>query len=159
MTWFRSLRLYRMAPVVVVERDSSTVEMESVRDPQLANVTLSLWNQTVLQRMTRKEVRGEGGETYYRIDSALPVIEFCPCRFTTWNGSEALLQGRCYASFDQPSERMTAWFGDLEKWAKKNLEKGPCRTIGGFIGRSARAWFEAGGFSCPCFSRPLQNRG
>jgi len=143
------------APVMITARDSPTPEIEAIDEPHLAKSTLTLWNREVLPNLKRKKVLRDGAETYYRIDSALPVIEFCPCRSTIWNSSEALLQGRIYSSFDQPSDHLAAWYKSLERWLRKNLEKGPSPTIGGLIGQSALAWFNAGGVVLPMFNPPI----
>ena len=129
----------RSAPLSVFHKDSAVARLGEVSDTSSLDSTLTLWNRDVLQTLSRKEIRRDGAKTYFRIDTALPVIELRPCELTTWNGCQALLQGRMYSSFDRPTKELGLWYRSLERWLRRNLAKSPCRAIGGLIGKCVRS--------------------
>lgn len=145
----------RTAPLSVFHKDSADARLGEVSDNCSLDSTLTFWNRDVLQTLSRKEIRRNGAKTYFRIDTALPVIELKPCGVTTWNGSEALLQGRIYSSFDQPTKELGMWYRSLERWLRRNLTKSPCGAIGGLIGQEALSWFYRGGILLPMFEPPI----
>lgn len=93
---------------------------------------------------------------YYRVDSALPVIELwyrSPIP-ESWNGRAALTQGRIWAAFEQKNRDFEVWFNSIVRWIRKNFVKNPV-PLGGYIGPAAYEWYKAGGILLPVLRPPV----
>lgn len=145
-------------PIVIVERDSDSAKVVEVADPCAPGPVLSFWNPKLLSSLERKYIPESSIGPYYRVDSALPVIEFFLPRQQEWDGSPALTQSRVYASFDQPSEGLRKWFDAVARWIRKNFAKSPVPSIGGYMGPAALKWHEEGGLLLPMIRPPVNDQ-
>jgi hypothetical protein len=81
-------------------------EIEEVHEPWQRGGGYCLWNQALLPSLERKYIPESDHGPYYRVDSALPVIEFSyplPVQ-ELWNGKPALTQGRVWAGFEHENK-------------------------------------------------------
>ena len=106
-------------PVIVTPRSSDIPEIKTVADPSSETQVMVLWNQAILSSLTRKHIVYPG-RAYYGIDASLPTLELSPSIFSEWNGREALLQGRLYGFFDNPTLEYMRWYNALAQWIRKN---------------------------------------
>src|SRR5205807_782908 len=83
--------------------------------------------QALLPTLRRNYIPKSDQGPYYRVDSALPVIEFSyPCgKQEIWNGRSALVQGRIWAGFEQSNAEFESWFNSVVRWMRKNFIKNP----------------------------------
>src|SRR5215467_6518035 len=86
-------------PVVIADWTSTSENVAEVLQPCKKGGWYCLWNQALLPRFSRKLVPESVRGPYYRVDSALPVIEFsypAPVQ-ELWNNRPAHTQGRIWA--------------------------------------------------------------
>jgi len=141
-------------PVICTPRDSNVAEVSDSRQPSRKTHTWCLWNQAILPEL-RRELVTVAVKPYYRIDSAQPVIEWWIGQEAEWDGRPALLQGRLYATFENPHDGFRLWFDSLVRWIRKNYKKNPVEWMGGYIGRGASQWHRQGGLLLPHFAPPI----
>jgi|SRR5579872_363179 len=144
-------------PVIVTERSSDTPEIRSVADPSSQTQVMILWNQAILGSLTRKHIVYPG-RAYYGVDASLPTLELAPSEICDWNGREALLQGRLYGFFDNPSPEYEKWFNSLARWIRNNFVKVAIPLPGGYVGSAAYDWFKKGGLLLPGFRPPQSGK-
>jgi len=149
--------LQRRDPIFVVARDSDRADILRVVEPCAFEGALCLWNQSLLPRLRRDYIPESIHGPYYRISDSLPVLEFLSCRETRWNGCPALVQGRVWGSFDDPSERFRKWFEAIVRWIRRNYVRDPAGPLGGYVGPAALKWYKEGGILLPMFEPPVTN--
>jgi hypothetical protein len=141
------------APVVVTIRDGHSSRIEPVDNPCSNFECLSLWNREILPVLKRSYIPKSTKGPYYRVDSSLPVVELSLSRVGDWNGKPCLPQGRLYASFDQPNEKLRKWFEFMIRWIRRNYSKPRLKHVS-YVGPAAMRWHQEGGILLP-FNRPL----
>ena len=122
-------------PVIVILRSSDTPEIKTVVDPSSETKLMTLWNQSLISSLERKQIVYPG-RTYYGIDASVPTLEFSASESCEWNGRAALLQGRLYGFFDKPFMEYEKWYNALARWIRKHFLKSPIPLIG-YIGPAA----------------------
>ncbi len=144
-------------PVVPIPWDSNSLEIKEIPHPCTDSGTYCLWNQAVLPFLERKQVVRAGQEPYYRVDSALPVIEFSSPGTSPdfWNNKPALLQGRIWGGFETANIEFEGWYEALVRWVRRHFLKNPIPLLGGFIGPAAFEWFRGGGLLLPMLRPPV----
>jgi hypothetical protein len=144
-------------PVIVTSWTSKLKELHEVACPWQQGGWYCLWNQALLISLERKLVPESDRGSYYRIDSALPVIEFSYPQGTTepWNGRPALLQGRIWSGFEQENQGFEAWYNSLTRWIRKNFIKNPVPLLHGYLGPAAHDWYKGGGILLPALRPPV----
>lgn len=145
-------------PVIVIPCDSNSAELRELHDPCRETGTLCLWNQALLPLVQYRHVPESRRGSYYRIDSALPVIEFTPGGQVEWNDRHALLQGRLYSPFEvaaREREPFTSWFDALIRWIRAHWTKNPVPLLGGYVGPRAFQAYKEGTTLLPMFQPPL----
>jgi hypothetical protein len=143
-------------PVFVIEKYSSSLNLESLTKASEHPNVYCLWNQAVCPVLVPEKIRQTNGTLRYHIDTNLPVIEFDyrgPIA-TTWNERPALTQGRVWASFQQADNHFESWYNAVIRWLRKNFVRNPV-PIGGFVGPAAYKWYKAGGVLLPTFLPPV----
>lgn len=141
------------APVIVTVKSSDSPIVEAIPAASTESRVMTLWNQTLLGSLERKEIANPNG-IYYRVDDSLPTLELSPSRLSEWGGKPALLQGRVYGFFDKPTDGYEEWYKSTAQWIRKNSVKNPFKLLGGYIGKSAFKWFQNGGILLPMFEPP-----
>jgi hypothetical protein len=141
-------------PVVVTTRSSDSPRVTPVSDPSTKSEVMTLWNKALLGSLERKLIHRPGGSDYYRVDDSLPTLELSPSRLTEWRGKPALLQGRIYSFFDNPTSAYEVWYKAIAQWIRRNFPKNPLKLLGGYVGPSALRWFQAGGVLLPTIEPP-----
>ena len=143
-------------PVIVLDRSSKSSAIQEVKQPWERGETYCLWNQAVVPSIERTLIRvDEDRESYYSIDSSLPVIEFwfpSPLGYI-WNGRRALTQGRVWAQFDDPTRKFESWYNAVVRWIRKNFVRDT--VLGDYIGPGAHEWYKDGGLLLPHFLPPV----
>ncbi len=142
-------------PVVIAEKDSGIPEIKPSTAPCNAGQVLSVMNQNITPSLQRKHIPESNRGPYYRIDSALPVIELFLPQEEPWDGRPALTQGRVYASFDQPSRELRTWFEAIGRWMRKHFARTPIPTLSGYVGPAAYDWYQSGGLLLPMIRPPV----
>jgi hypothetical protein len=142
-------------PVVVAFRDGEAAEIEPLTDTGSAtNRTLCLWNRELQPKLDRKWIEDPG---YYRVDGLkTSTLEFVPSLRSTWEGKDALVQGRLFGDFDKhlgKAAEFEEWYESIVRWIRKNYEKSPA-TSGGYVGPAAYFIYQAGGYLLPNFVPP-----
>lgn len=143
-------------PVIVIERDSTSPEIEAVREPWKRGGTYCMWNQALLPAIEREFIPDSNRGPYYNVNSDLPIIELwyrSPIQ-ECWNGRAALTQGRIWASFAQENRNFERWFNSIVRWIRKNFVKNPV-PLGGYVGPAAYDWYKAGGVLLPVLRPPI----
>lgn len=142
-------------PVVVISWKSKSPELEEVHQPWLRGGWYCLWNQSLLPSLTRKFISASDHGPYYRVDDALPVIEFSypePDQ-ETWNGKPALTQGRIWTGLEGGNTDFERWYGAIVRWIRKNFIKSQL-PLRGYIGPAAYEWYNKGGILLPMLRPP-----
>lgn len=143
-------------PVTVIQWVSESQEIEEAKDACAKGGWYCLWNQQILLSLKRTYIPQSDRGPYYRVDSALPVIEFsCTPTEQLWNGRPALIQGRLWAGFENESKQFAKWYGALVRWIRRNFIKNPVPLLGGYLGRAAYNWYLKGGLLLPGFQPPI----
>ncbi|HET9182934.1 MAG TPA: hypothetical protein VFP59_12430 [Candidatus Angelobacter sp.] len=142
-------------PVIVIQWISESQEIEETKDACAKGGWYCLWNQQILLSLKRTYIRESDRGPYYRVDSALPVIEFSytPTE-QLWNRRAALIQGRLWAGFENESKEFAKWYGALVRWIQRNFIKNPVPLLGGYLGPAAYNWYLKGGLLLPGFQPP-----
>jgi len=140
-------------PVVITERDSTTAEVKIVVAPCAATKTLCLWNQSFLPTLTRDYVPNADSGPYYRVNDGLPVLELSTCLLTEWEGSPALVQGRIWGAFKDPSSKYNSWYGAIVRWIRKTYVRND--SLHGYTAPSVGPWQSRGGILLPMFKPPV----
>ena len=143
-------------PVFVLKRHSECSAIKSIPAAWEKQGLYVLWNQTIIPSLVRYEVPRTAGGTDYHIDSDLPVIEFSyPGPIPVeWNNRPALVQGRVWASFQQPTREFESWYNAVIRWIRKVFISNPV-LLGGFVGPAAYEWWKCGGLLLPQFKPPI----
>jgi hypothetical protein len=143
-------------PVIVVLWKSKSPEIEEVQNAWERGGWYCLWNQSLLPSLTRRYIPESSHGPYYRVDSALPTIEFSypPPVQETWNGKLALTQGRVWAGFEHENNRFETWYNAVVRWIRKNFVKNPV-PLGGYVGPAAYDWYKKGGILLPMLRPPV----
>lgn len=149
----------RRDPVFVIEKYSSSLNLESLtKASEHANV-YCLWNQAVCPVLIPEKIEQKDGTLRYHTGWNLPVIEFDyrgPVA-TTWNERPALTQGRVWASFQQADKRFESWYNAVIGFAK-TLFATLCRSEDSLDQRRTSGTKTAAYFS-QLFCRQLRVRG
>jgi hypothetical protein len=116
---------------------------------------LCLWNMALLPDLERTYIPESNIGPYYRIDSNLPILEFSVPTPVRWDKRPALTQGRLYAHAYQDQPTLRSWYEALARWVRKNFSKNPITWMSGYVGPSARQWFERGGLLLPYVPPPV----
>jgi hypothetical protein len=143
-------------PVLVTDWTSESMMVAAVQHPCQRGGWYCLWNQALLPHLTRTFIPESKRGAYYRVDSALPVIEFSypsPVQ-EPWNGRAAQTQGRIWAGFETENRHFERWYNALARWIRKNFVKNPVPLLGGYVGRAAYDWYQKGGLLLPMFRPP-----
>lgn len=143
-------------PVIIIQWVSKSLELEEMRSVCARAGWYCFWNQNILISLERRYIKDSDHGPYYRVDSALPVIEFSytPTQ-TVWNGRPALLQGRVWAGFEQTNKRFDRWYAAVVGWIRRKFVKNPVPLLGGYLGPAAYEWYRKGGLLLPSFQPPL----
>ena len=135
-------------PVVVIDRDAESSQIDEVLCPWLRGGSYCLWNQSLLPSLEREFIPQSNLGPYYRVDDALPIIEFFypnPVQ-EPWNGKPALTQGRVYTGFNaNKGEAFVSWYNAIVRWIRKHFMRNPILSTGGFVGPAAYDWYCNGG--------------
>jgi hypothetical protein len=143
-------------PVIVVRRSSQLAGIEEVHEPWQRGGGYCLWNQALLPSLERKYITESDHGPYYRVDSALPVIEFSyplPIQ-EPWNGKPALTQGRVWAGFEHENRDFERWYNAVVRWIRKNFTRNPV-PLDGYVGSAAYDWYKKGGVFLPMLRPPI----
>jgi len=144
-------------PVIVIDRDATSREIEAILKPWDHAGLYCIWNQALLPSIERKFIPESNHGPYYHVDSALPVIELSyPSPIPeSWNGRSALTQGRIWAGFEQENRDFERWFNSVVRWIRKNFVKNPVPHLGGYIGPAAYDWYKTKGILLPVLRPPV----
>jgi hypothetical protein len=147
-------------PVIVIDWTSSSRDIDAIRRPWQQGGWYCMWNHALLATIERKFIPDSNHGPYYRVDSALPVIELSyPAPVPeSWNGRPALRQGRIWAGFEQENRDFERWFNSIVRWIRKNFVKNPVLHTGGYLGPAAHAWYKAGGILLPALRPPVTSQ-
>jgi len=147
-------------PVIVIPWTSKTWEIEQVQHPCEQAGWYCLWNQVLLPSLACKYISESDQGPYYRVDSALPVIEFsyAPPVPELWNGRPALMQGRVWAGFEHENKSFESWYNTVVRWIRKNFVKNTIPSLGGYLGPAAYDWYRKGGVLLPSFKPPITSQ-
>lgn len=140
-------------PVIFTARDSDSPDIVALPDPCAEWKTVSVWNQALSPRLSRKYVADAEPRPYFRVDDAQPILEFSPSHVTDWEGTPALLQGRIWGAFKAADRRYAAWFDAITRWIRKHYLKND--SLEGYIAPAAQAWHRYGGLLLPMFKPPV----
>lgn len=145
--------LQQRDPVIVIQRDSHSKDIEDVRDPWKLPSHYCLWNQALVPMMQRRFVAREPSP--YHTAAELPVIEFWYSPLIEdWNGRSALTQCRIWASFENLCEGFESWYNAVIRWIRTRFVKDSV-MLHGYIGTAAYEWFKAGGLLLPHLRPPV----
>ena len=144
-------------PVVTILWNSRLSEIEEVLNPCSKGGTYCLWNQSLLPSLKRNYIAKSDHGAYYRVDSALPVIEFSypSAEPETWNDRSGLTQGRIWAGFEQENRKFERWYDALVRWIRKTFVKNPVPLLSGYVGPCAFEWYRRGGLLLPMVRPPV----
>lgn len=148
--------IHKRDPVVVTLWSSELPEIEEIQQPWKRGGWYCLWNQSLLPSLTRKYIPESDHGPYYRVDSALPVIEFSypsPIQ-EPWNGKPALTQGRVWAGFERENKEFERWYNAVVRWIRKNFTKNPV-PLDGYVGPAAYDWYKKAGLLLPMLRPPV----
>jgi hypothetical protein len=144
-------------PVFVVKCYSESSKIKTISEPWRQQDLYCLWNLAILPSLSPDETGAKSGFRYV-INSDLLVIELdYPGLPVQWNDRPALLQGRVWASFQEPSKEFTAWYGAIVRWIRKNFRSNPV-PLGGFVGEAAFGFYQNGGLLLPAFLPPVTSQ-
>jgi hypothetical protein len=144
--------------VIVTEfsGDSADVRPVDLKNRQSkGRDALCLWNLALLPTLERTYIPDSTIGPYYRIDYTLPILEFSVPTPVLWDETPALTQGRLYAYAYQDLPALRTWYEALARWLRKNFSKNPITWMSGYVGPSARQWFEHGGLLLPYLPPPV----
>jgi hypothetical protein len=149
--------VHNREPVLVIDWSAATQKIEAIQRPWQHGGLYCIWNQALLPAIQRKFIPESNHGPYYRVDSALPVIELSYPRPVpeSWNERSALKQGRIWAEFGQENREFERWFNSIVRWIRKNFVKNPVPHLGGYVGPAAYAWYKAGGVLLPALKPPI----
>jgi hypothetical protein len=142
-------------PGMVVLRDSSSPEIQIIRDPSARYGLYCLWNQALLPSIQLKFVPRSKGAPFNTIDPNLPVIEFSfPSAVpTTWNGRPSLIQGRVWQASRQRT-RIRMLVQRYRALDQKEFRQEP-RVTRRVCWSFRIQWYMNGGILLPAFLPPL----
>jgi hypothetical protein len=144
-------------PVFVVKCFSESSEIETINNPWKQRDLYCLWNQAVLPSLSSYETGAKYGMRY-AINRDLPVVELdYPGLPVQWNDRSALLQGRLWASFQEPTKEFSTWYKAIVRWIRKNFRSNPV-PLGGFVGEAAYGFYQNGGLLLPAFLPPVTSQ-
>src|ERR1700752_2261764 len=146
-------------PVIVTNfTDSSSADVHPV-DLERPNPGyrewLCLWNQALLSSLRREHIPKSNIGPYYRIDSALPILEFSVPVQGVWDDKPALTQGRLYAYAYQDHPDLRAWYEALARWLRTRFKRNPISWMSGYVGPEAYRWHQSGGLLLPFLPPPV----
>src|SRR5215472_8772842 len=147
----------RRDPVIICEWTSARATIEEVRSPWEQGGWYCLWNQSLLPSLQREFIPESDIGPYYRVESALPVIEFSypnPIQ-EKWNNRPVLTQGRVWAGFERENKNFQRWYDESVRWIRKNFVKNPIPHLGGYLGPAAYDWYKRGGLLLPTIRPPV----
>lgn len=143
-------------PVIVIQWTSGSSEIKEVKNACAEGGWYCLWNQHLLPSLQREYIKDSDRGPYYRVDSALPVIEFSYTPIQQlWNARPALRQGRVWAGFERKNKQFEHWYGAVVRWIRHKFVKNPVPLLGGYLGPAAYDWYLKGGLLLPSFQPPV----
>lgn len=117
---------------------------------------VALWSERFAPDLHRKYV-ANAQPPYHVMDVFTEsVLQLSLSRLTSWNGSEALTQGRIYGIFDGQDPGFEEWYNKFVRHIRRHWRKNPAPWMGGYVGRAAAAWFERGGLLLPNYMPPVR---
>ena len=133
--------------VQIIAREGTSAEVEPIPSPESSKDIMILWRKDLLPTLRREPNNYRPGS--FTVDIGLPVLEFSPSREADCFGYPTLLQGRIYGFFENPSEKLLAFYERIAGWIRRNFERNPVDTLQGYIGPNALKWFKGGGVLLP----------
>lgn len=147
----------RRYPITITLKSSDSANVLPVADPIHEARTMTIWNNSLVKTLDR-ELIVVPGRKYYRINDSLPTLELVPSTKSMWCGKPALLKGRLYGSFEEPTDSYLKWYQSLARWIRANFVKNPVISLSGYVGPSAMMWFRDGGCFLPMLEPPKSPR-
>jgi len=142
-------------PVEIVEHlgDSNIVKPLDIE--KIKGGFLTLWNHRLQPTLERKLIPNAVHEPYRIDESSLSVLEFSPSIVTSWNGNDALIQGRIYGILEGKSPELLKWFNKIARWIRKNAIKNLLPPS--YVAAEAYELFKRGGILLPMFLPPVND--
>lgn len=138
--------------VMVVPQDGPEAEVTTVASPCVEESVLIVWQRS-LRTELRRGLVSRPVQPYYRVRTGVG-LEFSRSLLTDWNGHKGLVQGRVYASTDQPNKPLMQWYDRVARWIRGHWARCPV-DLSGYVGPNAMQWHSDGGLLLPMFRPPV----
>jgi hypothetical protein len=136
---------------------AATPEPIAFLPDHLTGKTIALWTNTFAPNLQRGYV-ADAQPPYHVMDvNTEHVLELSLSGLTSWNGKDALTQGRIYAIFDGKQPEFERWYDKFIRHIRRSWTKNPVGWMGGYVGPAAMTWFERGGILLPNYVPPLRS--
>jgi hypothetical protein len=152
------IAMYDKEPIEIAVRRGKTAIPDRLAfiPDNLSGEILVLWTERLAPNLHREYVPAQ--PPYYQVrESTESVLELSLSGFTTWEGQEALTQGRFYGVFDGKEPEFEKWYERVARYVRRHWRKNPVSWMGGYIGLAASEWFEQGGVLLPNYVPPVRS--